>query len=272
VNTAVEQYRDQMVQWTCDLIRFPSYAGNEQEAQAYLKAALERLGFAPEYREIPESLRQDEEYSHADVEPPYEGRHNLVLPLRGTGGGRSLILQTHTDIVPAHQWKEAYTPEVKDGKVIGRGATDCKGQIAVLLASLAVLRGLGVKLQGDLECQFVIDEEVGGNGALALIRQGCRADGVIVLEGSGLDIHPGNRGAIWFQCATTGISLHMGRRHEGVNAIEKMMEAIRQMLIYEEELIAASQGQPLFARYANPVQLCLGMIRGGEWPSRVCDR
>ena len=272
IDGAVEKYRDQMVEWLCDLIRFPSYAGNEQEAQAYLKGKLEELGYAPEYREIPESLREDEEYSHADEEPPYDGRYNIVVPVTGSGGGRSLIVQTHTDIVPAAQWAEAYTPEVREGKVYGRGATDCKGQIAAMLASLAMLRDLGVKLQGDLEWQFVIDEEVGGNGALALIRQGCQADGVIVMEGTELDIHPGNRGAIWFRAVTTGISLHMGRRHEGVNAIEKMMEVIRQMLIYEEELIAASQGQPLFARYDNPVQLCIGMISGGEWPSRVCDR
>ncbi len=270
IKESVEQLRDQMVQWACDLIRFPSTQGNEAEAQAYLFAELKKLGYDPQYREIPESLRKDEEYSHADVEPSYEGRHNIVVQQRGTGSGRSLILQTHNDVVPAESWKEAFTPVVKEGLIIGRGATDCKGQVATLLTTMAVLKELGIQVRGDLEFQFVIEEEVGGNGALALIRQGCYADGVIVMEGTGLDIHPGNRGAIWFRCKTFGTPMHMGRRHEAVNAIEQMMEVIKWLLVYEEELIAASHGQELFDRYEHPVQLCLGMIEGGEWPSMVC--
>jgi acetylornithine deacetylase len=185
------------------------------------------------------------------------------------GGGRSLTLQTHSDVVPAGEWPRAFDPLVDGGRIIGRGATDCKGQIVTMLCALRALDELGVALAGDVECQVVIEEEVGGNGALALIRQGCQADGVIVLEGSDLNIHPANRGAIWFRLTTYGKSLHMGRRHEGVNAIEQMMEAIRLILQYEERLIGESRGQPLFARYENPVQVCLGTVHAGGWPSMV---
>jgi len=61
------------------------------------------------------------------------------------------------------------------------------------------------------------------------------------LSASSLNVFPANRGAVWFTAKTTGISTHMGRRHEGVNAIEKMMEAIKWMLVYENELIADSR-------------------------------
>jgi len=150
--------------------------------------------------------------------------------------------------------------------------------VVTMLLAIAALRDLGVTLAGDLELQFVIEEEVGGNGALALIRQaqtprpqGCHADGVIVVEATDHQVYPANRGALWFRLRTTGVSAHMGRRHEAVNAIEKMMEAARCLLEYEQELIASSRNYPLFERYENPVQLNLGMIQGGAWPSMVPD-
>jgi len=269
LNATVDSYRDFVTEALPPLIRCESTQGQEREVQALVKELLAQSGWPGEYRAIPDSIFEDEEYSHGDFEQSYDGRYNLVATRRGSGGGRSLILQTHADVVPAGEWAQAFEPVIEDGRILGRGATDCKGQIVTLLCALKALDALGIALQGDLECQVVIEEEVGGNGALALIRQGCSADGVLVLEGTDLQIHPANRGAIWFRATTYGKSLHMGRRHEGVNAIEKMMDAIRLMLEYETRLIAASQGQPLFAKYANPVQLCLGTIQAGGWPSMV---
>lgn len=269
LNATIDRYKKFVLSELPALIRFESTQGNEREAQAYVKRLFEEAGWPGEYREIPESIFADEEYSHGDFEQPYEGRCNLVAKRVGSGGGRSLILQTHVDVVPAGEWQDAFRPVIDGDRIIGRGATDCKGQIVTMLCALRALDELGVKLAGDVECQIVIEEEVGGNGALALIRQGCKADGVIVMEGTDLHIHPANRGAIWFRVTTYGKSLHMGRRHEGVNAIEKMMEVIRLMLQYEERLIAESQGHPLFTRYENPVQLCLGTIHADGWPSMV---
>jgi len=251
ISQAVESSADEARQWLMQMISYPS------------------TGWPAEYREIPNELVDDPEYSHSEDAQPYEGRYNLVAQRSGNGGGHSLIVQAHSDVVPAADWPDAYQPKFDGEYVIGRGAMDDKGQIAMILMALAALDDLDVKLAGDLEVQIVIEEEVGGNGALALIRQGCAADGVIVLEASGLDVFPANRGAVWFRAKTTGTPTHMGRRHEAENAIEKMMEAIRWMLIYEKELIASSAGYPLFERYEAPVQLCLGTIRAEGWPSMV---
>lgn len=265
----IDNYRDEGLTWLTDSIRFQSVQGFEQEQQAYWKQVIEGLGFVPEYREIPDSLMDDPDYCHNECECSYEGRYNLITNW-GRGEGRSLIVQSHSDVVPADDW-DGFTPRWDGEYVWGRGATDCKGcQVSALLAMKA-LKELGYEPAGRLELQFVIEEEPGGNGALALIRQGCMADACIVIEASDLNVFPANRGAVWFRARTTGISTHMGRRHEGVNAIEKMMEALRQILIYEEELIATSRGNPLFDRYDNPVQVCIGMIQAGQWPSKVPD-
>ncbi len=269
ISGAVAAGADQARQWLMQMISCPSTQGNEADCQAYIKQLFEQVGWPAEYRRIPDELVDDPEYSHSEDAQPYEGRYNLVARRAGNGQGSSLILQTHADVVPASDWEEAFNPRFDGEYVHGRGSTDCKGQIALILMALAALDDLDVKLAGDLEVQIVIEEEVGGNGALALIRQGCVADGVIVVEASGLDVFPANRGAIWFRAETTGTPKHMGCRHEAENAIEKMMEAIKWMLVYEQELIAASADYPLFERYEAPVQLCLGTIRAEGWPSMV---
>ena len=269
ISAAVDEYTDQAREWLSDMIRFRSVQGNEQEVQAYVLDILKDLGLAAEYREIPDDIFDDPEYSHNENEQSYEGRYNVVATKRGTGGGRSLILQAHTDVVPEAEWTEAFDPQWDGEYVTGRGAMDDKGQVVIILVTLAALRDLGIELAGDLETQLVIEEEVGGNGALALIRQGCQADGVVVGEGSSLNVFPANRGAIWFRAKTTGKSMHMGRRNEGENAIEKMMEVIARMLDYEKELIADSANYPLFERYEAPVQICIGTILAEGWPSMV---
>jgi acetylornithine deacetylase len=192
-----------------------------------------------------------------------------VGALEGTGGGRSIIVQSHTDVVPGADWAEAFDPKFDGEYVIGRGAMDAKGQVIMQTLAIAALLDLGLELKGRIEQQVVIEEEPGGNGALALIRQGCTADGVIVGEGSSLNVFPANRGALWFQARTFGTPMHMGRRFEGQNAIEKMMEVIRLLLIYEQQIVAESANYPLFERYEAPVQVCFGIIHADGWPSMV---
>lgn len=269
VAEAVDARAEEARGWLMDTIEFESVQGNEQGVQAYMKALLDGLGMNAEYREIPDDIFEDPEYSHNENEMSYEGRYNVVATLEGTGGGRSIILQSHTDVVPGADWKDAFEPKFDGENVIGRGAMDAKGQVVMQTLAIAAIMDLGVELKGDIEQQVVLEEEVGGNGALALIRQGCSADGVVVGEGSSLNVFPANRGAIWFRAKTFGTPKHMGRRHEAENAIEHMMEAIQQMLKYEKKLIKESANYPLFERYEAPVQLCLGIIRAEGWPSMV---
>jgi len=252
------------------MIRYPSVQGNEQEMVAYTKGLLDQFGLPAELRQIPDSIMDDPLYNHNENECAYRGRHNIVS-VQGAGcDGRSLIVNTHMDVVPGDDWG-GYDPKWDGEHVTGRGAMDCKGDVVMIMLALKALKDCGYEPGGKLEVHYVIEEEPGGNGALSLIRQGCQADACIVCEASDMNVFPANRGAVWFKARTTGVSTHMGRRHEGVNAIEKMMEAIKWMLVYEDELIADSRGNPLFDRYDNPVQVCIGMIDSGQWPSKVPD-
>ncbi len=102
---------EQAREWLSDLIRFRSVQGDEAEAQEYILKIAGEIGAQAEKRPIPDDLMNDPEYSHNENEMSYEGRPNVVAVRKGTGGGRSLIMQSHTDVIPEAEWTEAWTPK-----------------------------------------------------------------------------------------------------------------------------------------------------------------
>ncbi len=271
ISSVVENAAREAASFLLKLISFPSLPGDESEALDFATEKFAEIGLETERVPVPDSIKEDRDYTRGEEEFNYDGRFNLLVRRPGKSEvGKSLILQSHMDVVAAEDsWKEAFLPVLRDGFVFGRGACDAKGQVATIYLTMLALQELGIELPGDIDAQIVIEEEVGGNGALAFILDGYRADGVVVLEGTNLQIHPANRGAIWFQLYLEGKSVHMGRKHEGVSAIEKSIRVIQCLEDYEKRLVAESKGYPLFERYEYPVQLNVGMIRAGLFPSMV---
>ena len=162
-------------------------------------------------------------------------REDVVGRLQGSGGGRSLILNGHVDVVPAGE--EAAWPEPPwsglvdgEGRLWGRGSCDMKGGIACGIAALAALQRLGVRLRGDVLFQSVVDEETGGPGTHAALARGHRADAAIVLEPTDRTIQIVEGGLEWLQVIVTGRtghsavryrSVHAGGRGTAVSAVEK---------------------------------------------------
>ena len=72
-----------------------------------------------------------------------QGRPNVVGIARGTGGGRSLILNGHMDTVGTGDMQRAHTPAEKDGRLYGRGAYDMKGGLAACMLAAAEAREAG---------------------------------------------------------------------------------------------------------------------------------
>jgi acetylornithine deacetylase/succinyl-diaminopimelate desuccinylase-like protein len=98
-------------------------------------------------------------------------RANLVARIRGTGGGPSLALLSHTDVVvadPAEWERDPFGGEVHDGEVWGRGALDMKGQVAASAVAVASLAQEGWRGRGDLLFVAAADEEVGGEPGYGL--------------------------------------------------------------------------------------------------------
>lgn len=251
----------------CRLIGFRSTPGAEEGVQKFLCDLLSRSGFPVRRSPVEESLASDPDYTPVPGHVPYAGRPNLLVTLAGAGGGRSAIVNTHTDVVPAPD--ALFEARTGNGRVYGRGACDAKGQVVTLLLALLALRERGIALEGDVEAQFVIEEEAGGNGSLAAIVGGRRADVAVVLEPTGLGVRPANRGAVWFKLDVAGRSIHMGRYSEGVSAFDEALGLIAILKEYEASLREASKGTPGFPDDPSPVVVNIGQVRAGDWPSTL---
>lgn len=108
----------------------------------------------------------DHEGARAEVIESAPRRGNVVARLKGTGGGRSLLLASHLDVVPPgdeERWSHRpFDPVVRDGWVHGRGSNDCKGLVAPEVMALMLLARHRVRLRGDVLLACAADEEAGG--------------------------------------------------------------------------------------------------------------
>ena len=266
IRAVVGTLRSITEQFLCDLIRLPSLPGKEQQAVEY---AAQRFAEVGEVERIPlaNALHEDEDYSDPVPGIEYEGRSNLRVRVAGTGGGRSLLFNTHLDVVPPSPGQDqAFEPRVSADCVYGRGACDAKGQVAALFTGLLAAQRLGVKFNGDILAHLVVEEEVGGNGALAMVRRGERADGCIVMEPTDLRILSSVRGAVWFRVTCTGRAGHSGSGGT-VSALKMAIRTLEILEQYHARLLAASRGIALFDRFANPMPITFGKLAAGVWPA-----
>ena len=255
------------------LISFPSTSGKEHELMCWAEEAFKELGVEVARVPLRDEIRDDEDYSAPIPDIRYDGRFNLRLRLPGSGAGKRLLLNTHTDVVPPSQGQERPFQAVETGGVIfGRGACDAKGQVATIYLVLAALRRLDAKPAGDLIVHLVVEEENGGNGTLAMVRAGEQADACIVMEPTAGKIYTSVRGAVWFRILCEGRPGHSGRAGESVSALTLARKAMEVLEKYHDDLLAASRGIPLFDRYENPMPITFGRLVAGDWPATAPAR
>jgi len=252
----------------CDLIRFPSTSGRENEAMQFIHDELRRAGLVAARVPLADSLLKDPDYSDPIPGITYDGRFNVRIARPGRGGGRTLLFNTHVDVVPPSENMETpWTPRVMDGVIHGRGACDAKGQVATVYLVLRALAALNPPLLGDVIAHLVVEEENGGNGSLAMARHGEKADGCVVLEPSGGKLFTAIRGAIWFKLTCTGRAGHSGQAGVTRSALLMARDAIKTLEEYHARLLAASRGHPLFDPYPNPMPITFGRLDAGNWPA-----
>ena len=272
LRAAVNAVRGDTERFLCDLIRVPSLPG--QEADAIDRAAKWFDGVA-EVERVPlsDDLLRDEDYADPVKGLHYAGRSNLRLRMPGSNGGRSLLFNTHLDVVPASEGQDRpFDPVVESGIVRGRGACDAKGQAATIFTAFAALKRLGVRLDGDLLAHLVVEEEVGGNGTLAMARRGEKADACIVMEPTEMRILSSVRGAVWFHVECTGKPGHSGRAGDTVSALKMAIQVIAILERYHAKLLAESRGIPLFDQFPNPMPITFGKLEAGNWPASAPAR
>ena len=260
-------------QFLAEFLRFPSVSGKEHEAMLFLDERFGELDVEVERVPMTNALRADPDYSDPIPDLAYDGRFNLRIRRRGTGGGKTLLFNAHTDVVPPSEGQESpWSGRIADGVAYGRGACDDKGPLTSIYLTLKALDALGVRLKGDVVAHLVVEEENGGNGSLAMARAGERADGCIVLEPTDHKVFTSIRGAVWFRIVFKGKAGHSGQAGQTRSALLLARDAMAILERYHDDLLAASRGLPLFDPYPNPMPITFGRLEAGNWPSAAPNR
>lgn len=242
--------------------------GQEEKAQRHLAQYLRTLGCEVDIFE-PDNERM-KQYPGYNEGHSYKGRPNVVGIYRGTGGGRSLILNGHMDTMPAgnlDSWNTNPWEMTKvDDRLYGLGTDDMKGGLSAMILALELVLSQGFVPKGDIIIESVVDEEGGGNGTLACVEQGYKADGAIIAEGSNLEVFAANRGAWLVEARNEGVPIHASLRGFGVNAIDKMVKVIGCIRELETKWMTTKR-HPLLA----PPTFNIGCIEGGTAASTVAQ-
>jgi len=215
---------------------------------------------APGEREIGEYTADSLDQCGLRVEShePRKGRVSVVGTLRGSGGGRSLMLNAHYDTVGVAGMPDPFSGEIRDGKLYGRGAYDMKGSLAAQMAAAKALADVGVKLRGDLHVAAVADEEYGSLGTEDLCKK-MKCDGAIVTEPTSLRLCLAHKGYLWIEVETTGLAAHGSKFEKGVDANMRMGRFLAELDALEKDL-RKRPGHAL----VGPPSLHAAMLSGGS--------
>jgi acetylornithine deacetylase len=188
---------------------------------------------------------------------PEVARPNVIGILKGTGGGRSLLLNAHMDTVGFEGMDTPLSAELRDGRLYGRGSQDMKGSLAAMLAAVKALVDGGVRLAGDVIVTAVSDEEYASIGSEDVVKH-FTADAAIVTEPTDMALCRAHRGFIWYEVTTLGRAAHGSRYQEGIDANMRMGRFLARL----DELERGLRRRPPHL-LAGPPSLHASLLQGG---------
>ena len=257
------------------LVAAPTTLGNEESGQELMREAFRDAGLEP--RDIPldpDALRASPFSSPFSWD--VSGKANVIADLATAGaGGRSLVLNGHVDVVgPASErlWRTPPFEAVREGDwVYGRGAGDMKAGLVAIVGAVRALRRLGLAPLAPVQLQSVVEEECTGNGTLQCVLSsvvaGLRPDAAILTEPFPGAVTVSQVGVLWFHIDIAGAPAHVGEAGEGVNAIEAAFPIVAALHRLEAEFNEAPPAP--YDEIEHPINLNIGVIKGGDWPSTV---
>jgi putative selenium metabolism hydrolase len=229
----VRDHREDAIRVLQEFIRVPSPSGQEKACGEKVAETMRALGF--------DSARVD-------------ALGDAMGVLKGSGGGRSILMNGHIDHVPVGDMVDPHSARLMDGAqfgtkgevIYGRAACDMKAGVAAMVMAGAYLRDAGVKLRGDYKVAAVAQEEVGGAGTVSTIdRDQFLADVVLIGEATNMDLALGHRGSIKMSVSVRGRSCHASAPERGINALYKATDLMTRI---RGELVPRLPSDPLFGK------------------------
>lgn len=279
---AVDERQEELLELCSKLIQFPTEnpPGDTRDISAFIIDYLKKAGIETEvHAATPEML-------------------NLISTHKGSGeNGKRLIFCGHTDVVPAgdlDRWDfDPFCGEIRDGYMLGRGASDMKGGLAGLLFATALLAKLGVPLKGDLSLLIVPDEETGGHLGVpwVLERELINGTAAVIAEPSGpLNPTIGQKGSCWFEFTVEGTPGHgslspvvgdsaIVKAAKGIEALQRLWDIepnipdeVKEIIEISKRYAIERESEGLAYQVFDHVTVNIGTIQGGTKVNVVADR
>jgi succinyl-diaminopimelate desuccinylase len=199
------------------LIRTPGLPGREKEVADRVLAEYASLGF--------------DEYWRDDV-------GNALAIVRGRGEKPAIMLSSHLDVVDIGDettWEHgAFSGDIADGHLHGRGAMDIKGPLA--LQTYAAAQFIADRPAGDIIVAHTIMEERGGWGMESLMKSGAVKPGAVIIgEATNNDICIGHRGRAELIVEIQGLAGHASAPQRARNPVEMLPIVLPVIKSFAEE-------------------------------------
>jgi acetylornithine deacetylase/succinyl-diaminopimelate desuccinylase-like protein len=248
----------------------PSFDDLNREGLALLSDYLKLDTSNPPGRELQAarflgSILQKEGIQYEIMEP-VPGRANLVAWLKGDGARAPLVLLQHLDVVPP--WKEqgaveAFSGDIHDGSIWGRGALDMKGLGLIQVLAMISLKRSGLPLTRDVLLVASADEEAGSRFGMAWLMDN-RQDlfqkvGLVLTEGGGnissggqlayVGLEASQKAPLWLRLTARGAGGH-GALLERDTATDRLIAALGRVLQYRSPIRVENPVERYFRRIA----------------------
>jgi acetylornithine deacetylase len=195
----------------------------------------------------------------------FPGRPNIIARLEGGNPSRRIVFEAHCDtagvggmVIPP------FEPQIKNGRVYGRGACDIKSGLAAMMLAISDLKKSGRRPRSEVWVVSAVDEEYAFRGVVKLCEH-LQADAAVVSEPTEMNMATASKGVLRWRVTVQGKAAHSSKPHVGVNAIE---HAARLVCLLEEHSAHLKQGNhPLLG---SPT-INVGLIHGGTQVNIVPD-
>ena len=238
--TQVDAQRDEIIALEQTLVRIPSV----------------NTGFMPTGDETPvcEYIRDwlAEDGIQSEILGRTPERGNIIARIEGSNSDAGLMFMSHTDVVPVEEeekWRfPPFSATIADGRIYGRGASDCKGLLTAQLYAMRLLVRNGIQLEDSLIFCSGADEEHGGRYGFGWLAENhpdkIRAP-FAVNEGGGTPIDSpsgltyllgtGEKGRLQVEIEVKGVSSHASVPWQGTNALYTLQRVLQRIEAYEPE-------------------------------------
>ena len=229
--------------------------------QALVRIPSVNTGFMPTGDETPvcEYIRDwlAEDGIQSEILGRTPERGNIIARIEGKNSEAGLMFMSHTDVVPVEEeekWRfPPFSAEIADGRIYGRGASDCKGLLTAQLYAMRLLVRNGIELEDSLILCSGADEEHGGRYGFGWLAENhpekIRAP-FAVNEGGGTPIDSpsgltyllgtGEKGRLQVEIEVKGVSSHASVPWQGTNALYTLQRVLQRIEAYEPERDAST--------------------------------